>query len=423
MEDLMEAPAADAVETTAPEAVEAEQPIAEGAEAPAETAGDENQPAEEGKNAAEPDIYSAADGKKIPAKFAPLFKQHPELRAMFFENREVRSAGGAKALMQAARQLEEIGGREGIEQQRSEIEQWSALDQLFSAGDPKLAEHLFEADKAAAVKLAPAIIEQFRKAEPEGFSRILARDFLGTLQNFDAHRAITALHQLGSENEQIKQAVQPLIELWNTVYEIAQKEPEKKPDPERQQFEQERQQFQQERQQAFERDVIGDATGHLKQVAEDHLGRYFTQGGLDLKALRQQDPDAWNLPLRECEERLAKAIEGDPVFQRNKNALYEAKDAGGLKSLYRKKIDQALPTIARDVHARFTRYGGQPGKRTVAPAAKPAAPTVLTGTKPPHEAGMKIDWSRVPSGFSRVEDAVLSGRAYVHGRKEVYAWK
>lgn len=430
MEAVIEAPAAEAEETTAApevaEPTEVEQPegVAEETEQP-EPEGD----AEPAK-AAEPekDIYSGEDGKKIPPKLAPVFKQHPELRAMFFENRELRALGGLKAVREQAKLLEEAGGPSGLHAVRSELEAWEELDGLFSNADPQLAARLFEADPEAAEKFAPAMIETFAQRAPEAYGHVLGRIMLNTMQGFGVYEALAKLQQLASSNKDVQAAMEPLGAFWNTVFETAQKMPERRVDPERQKLDADRQQFEQEREKLFNHGVMSDARGHMEGEIEAQLGRFFAQAGADIKAIRRDDPDYFGVLVKECDDRMADAITKDQAFQTNKSRFQQARDAEGLKQLYRRKIEKDMPDIAKTVYRLFTRGATvAPAKpkppAQAATAGRPGTSTIMRGTKPPQQAGLQIDWGRTPPGYSDVAQAVLAGRAYVHGRKEIYAWK
>lgn len=417
----MDAPETDAAETQAEPADNApgESDAPQAGDAP-ETDAEKPEKAEDGK-----DIYAGEDGKKIPAKLAPVFKAHPELRAMFFENRELRALGGLKAVREQAQLLEEAGGKAGLEAVGQEIEAWNELDGLFSNGDPELARRMFDEDPEAAEKFAPALIEQFAERSPEAYSHIMGRSMLATMQGFGVYDALARLQQMAGDNQDVRAAFEPLLKFWNTVYDAAQKVPEKRVDPERQKLDNERRQFEQEREKLFIQGVLGDARGHMESAIETQLGRFFGQAGGDIKAIRRDEPDYFKAMVKECDERLARAINTDQAFQTNKSRFQEARDADGLKQLYRRKIESAMPDIAKAVHRLFTRGAtaapAKPKPVAAAPgAARPGANAVVRGTKPPGEG--QIDFHRTPSGYSRVADAVLDGRAYLRGRKELYIW-
>jgi hypothetical protein len=306
------------------------------------------------------------------------------------------------------------------------LEAWEELDGLFSNADPQLAERLFAADREAAEKFAPALIEKFAEKSPEAYRHVMGRAMLNTMQSFGAYEALARLEQLAAQNKDVHTAMEPLVRFWNTVFETAQQMPERRVDPERQKLEADRQQFEQERDQLFNHAVISDAKGHMESAIEQQIGRFFSQGGADIKAIRRDDPDYFNALVKECDARLTDAITKDQAFQTNKGRFQQARDAEGLKQLYRRKIETAMPDIAKTVYRLFTRGATTAPAKPQAPApavARPGANTITRGTKTPSAAGLQIDYTRTPPGYSSVQDAVLSGRAYIRGRKELYAWE
>lgn len=432
MEDVIEAPAAEAEEIPVQDAADAAEPEAapEPERQESEPAGEEASPEEGGKPGGEQepetDIYAGEDGKKIPAKLAPVFKKYPELRSMFFENREARQHGGVKALVEAARTLEEAGGRQGIEGLKGDIAAYERLDELFTAGDARLAVELFDADPDAAAKIAPAFIEKFAAADPAGYSHIMGRAMLNTLQGFRAYDAIAALEKLAQDKPEMADSVAPLVKLWNAVYEAAQQAPEKKVDPEREKLNAEREAFERQREDAFVGDVLGDAKRHMEGVIEAELGRYFQQNGIDLKALRKNEPEFFEVLVKECDARLGKALKQDQAFNQNKERFHQAHDAAGLKQLYRNAIDRAMPGVAKAVHRLFDRHAPNAAaapKPKPVPQAAAGNRTAQAGIVRVQRAPDGIDWGRPPKGYASVAEAVLDGRAFVKGKRDLHVWQ
>ena len=403
---------------------ESEQPAVDGAEPTPEAETATETPEAEPKPE---DFYAGKDGKDIPEKLRPIFKQHPELKSMFFENREVRRAGGARALIEAAKTVAEVGGRDGIAAAQAELREWQDVDAQFVAGDPGLVERLATLEPEGFAKLAAAAFEKLPSVNPELYSHIAARALYGTMRDLQVFPALRDIEALVDKHPELKSPFERLANLWNTVYDLAQKTPEKQVDPERQKLEQERQQLENDKLEAFASAVKGEARAYMESAIERELTQQFSKAGVDIKKLRDESPDSFEDLVAFCDRRIAKAMTSDPEFVRVRDARWKAGDRAGLTTLVRKKIDAIIGTVGKQARDHFSRLGGgstaAPARRQVA-AADPGrtAPGVVRLAKSPSESGLRIDWSRVPKGYSSVEDAMFDNKAFVHGRKELVTW-
>src|SRR6516165_109204 len=93
---------------------------------------------------ADRNLFRAIEGKRLsePAKtaLAKLKTESPQayqavVRALFAEKRlRDELPGGFKDIQQLREQIEELGGHEGIEQTRTELNGFREFDRLYSAG-------------------------------------------------------------------------------------------------------------------------------------------------------------------------------------------------------------------------------------------------------------------------------------------------
>jgi hypothetical protein len=180
----------------------------------------------------------SADGKLAPAAKALIDKLKtgtPEeqktakmlTRALFAEDRLRRELpGGFNELKGMRQQIDELGGFDGLKQRGQELEYFNALDQQFTAGDPKFLEALVGSKEGqqAFLKLAPAMLGKFAELNEEGHSAYMARAVVAHMQ---ANRVPLDLERLRdflpADNPAAKQLWEKLAGYFNGLNDLAQK--------------------------------------------------------------------------------------------------------------------------------------------------------------------------------------------------------
>ena len=178
----------------------------EGAAAGAEGTGEGEGAAEVDGEASGKPFLAVDNGKlsKVAKETIDKLKlENPQLakavqRALFAEDRLHRELpGGFKDLAGLRDKIEQLGGDEGIQAIRGELDGWKDFDAKYTAGDPKVLEFLTETPEAQAafLKIAPAAFEKFREAHPDGYSAYVSQVFMADMQ--DAQLPMT-IQLLGS---------------------------------------------------------------------------------------------------------------------------------------------------------------------------------------------------------------------------------
>ncbi|MGH9345048.1 MAG: hypothetical protein ACRD19_14970, partial [Terriglobia bacterium] len=132
------------------------------------------------------------DGKRLSesakAAIAEIKAKDPKLaleikRALFSADALHRAApGGVREISELRRQVEDLGGTEGIQGLRAEQQAWAALDEQFSAGDPNFIANIAEESPDAFLKLAPTAFQKFQELHPEGYSAYVSQVFVADMQ-------------------------------------------------------------------------------------------------------------------------------------------------------------------------------------------------------------------------------------------------
>lgn len=110
-----------------------------------------------------------------------------ELRAAAFDASALRKEfpEGIREAVALKREFDALGGKEGIETLRSEIEAWQGLDKDFQAGDPKFVEDIADGNPDAFLKIAPTVLNKFAELDPDGFSGHIGRIVTSDMASYD----------------------------------------------------------------------------------------------------------------------------------------------------------------------------------------------------------------------------------------------
>ena len=183
---------------------------------------------------ADRNLFRAIEGKRLsePAKtaLAKLKTESPQayqavVRALFAEKRlRDELPGGFKDIQQLREQIEELGGHEGIEQTRTELNGFREFDRLYSAGDPKVIDFLIadEEGKQAFLEVAPSVLSRYQELNPEGFSSYLSQVFLADMQQERIPLLLERLQDfLPVDNQQARQIWTVLANYVNRIHQFA----------------------------------------------------------------------------------------------------------------------------------------------------------------------------------------------------------
>src|ERR1035437_1192408 len=104
-----------------------------------------------------------------------LYDTSGKARGYEQEFKTVREAREVRALLEA------VGGRDGVTQMQSTLSEMEQNNQKLAAGDPSLAEMMWEKSPDGMQKLMPAMLDKFAQAKPQEFEKFIAPRTIGYL--------------------------------------------------------------------------------------------------------------------------------------------------------------------------------------------------------------------------------------------------
>ena len=367
---VAEAPVESSVSAEAPEV--SSQPAeveAQGAETQTETEGQSQEQPATGK-------FDAAGLIKDPQKREALKSLDPSLpgfiRDAVWSKKQADAAGGLASLLETHKFVSEIGGREFVEQAKTEISEWNALDQAFTEGKPDFVKQIAQGDPEAFEKMVPFAIQELASVAPEQYQHIMARVMVNTFDGVGLTNALRGLLQTAGEGA--KAHVQEIIDWVESFRQTASKIPEKKIDPERQKFDQERQQFAQKQAEMLVKSVDADSIRHRDSVIAREIKPFGDWDTMD--GDRKGAVAAW------ISQRIGKQLQADKGFLNRRDTLIANGDREGLAKLEQSKLDELVPKLVPSAAKVFgvTKAAGKtqekpkPGVVT----AKPKGVTILS---------------------------------------------
>lgn len=321
----------------------------------------------------------------------PLLKSHIEetkaknpalartiQKALFAEDRLRRELpNGFKDLADLRGKIEELGGDQGIQEVRQEIDGWREFDSKWTAGDPEVIKFLTETPEAQAafIKIAPAAFEKYREAHPEGYSAYVSQVFEATMNESQIPILLEKLAWIGKDNPEILDLQQRLMGFVRGVSALARKQvaPPKVessgPDPRASELDQ--------REQQLTRQEWTRESGSIH-------GSLFNQQWKALIGDRKLT-DTQIATVKELYGlKLAAILKAKPDFNQNLNRYFGAKQKDGFMKLYKSVYSEAVPRALRTAMEQvgIGKPGPKPGQTPAKPEAaptKPAAAGVNTG--------------------------------------------
>ena len=217
-----------------------------------------------------------------------LYDTSGKARGYEQEFKTVREAREVRALLEA------VGGRDGVTQMQSTLSEMEQNNQKLAAGDPSLAEMMWEKAPDGMQKLMPAMLDKFAQAKPQEFEKFIAPRTIGSLDQAGFPQAfdrMVKLYDAGKVDE--AQAVRNELIQWVAGNrQAAQQQKQADPEVERLRAELAKRDQGQEAQKvdAAYSDVVSHAGPAIDRVAAPIIGKYgFTRE--EATAFRQA---VWN---------------------------------------------------------------------------------------------------------------------------------
>lgn len=151
-----------------------------------------------------------------------------QIRTALFEADAMKRvfAGGIKEAREIAQFAQEVGGRDGFQAVKGELDEWHAFDQKFIAGDATVVADMVKNMPGSFLKLAPTVFEQYSQMHPDGFSQYVSSIFVSDLVNAGIPLQLERLQDFIGDNPKAQAVWQKLADYVNRVDGMARKKVE-----------------------------------------------------------------------------------------------------------------------------------------------------------------------------------------------------
>jgi hypothetical protein len=176
------------------------------------------------------------DGRKMAAAvrqhLAELKTSNPalfkELNTIYwgFKNQQSEITknfpGGLKEAVELKGFVEEIGGREGVEELQGEMHDYRALDKQWIDGDPEFVNAAVGQYPDGFKKLMPHMMTKFASVDPDGYDRYVSGAIFNTLRDseFTTNLRLAAEYLSGATDPQVKRALSLLTGNYQWIQDL-----------------------------------------------------------------------------------------------------------------------------------------------------------------------------------------------------------
>lgn len=365
-----------------------------------------------------PAIVNGRPSEAMRTTLAEIAKTNPQLakdlKRSALELDAIRKVvpGGLKEVNQLRQQMEAMGDPEAITQTRDELKYFSDLDSQFTAGDPRFVQAMIDTDegKAGFIKLAPAMLEQYKTLAPEAHSAYVAKQEFERLRDGDyalwMNRMFDFLQSPPTDPAGVaawqERAFVPFMELkkhYDSVNADRQKQVAPPVTKAPVQDTSERDKFQQERLQFDRTQFSTAASAEAEKVIAAELDR--------LTAARKLTPSQRDAVRELGVSRLRAALGKVPKFNETASKHFGKRDKDGylrhVQSAYREIVPGVLKAAADAI---VVSKGVRPAPSAVTQSGRTAtSPVQINMIKPPDKS--LIDFSRTDGTMIREGRAIL----------------
>lgn len=289
-------------------------------------------------------LVDSGDGRKIPQKYAELFKTDKALREMFFSQASLRKEfpGGVKEALALKKNVEEIGGLEAVEQLQGDLQRFTSDAELFEKDQAKWIESSFAENSDASLKAMGHAIDFAAEHHPEQYNHMMSKVLLNTLDQYSPVGNIWTLLSGMKDNPQAQQAAQELAKWYNGVKNTAAKIPEKKVDAESKKLETERQKLTEEKEQIRNQKINSEAVPYLIKSAESQIDAKAKASGIDIQAIKRDTPKRYEKFMQDVKQSIHRSVLADNKFIDRYAAALAAGDTAKCTRMVNARHDLAI---------------------------------------------------------------------------------
>jgi hypothetical protein len=349
-------------------------------------------------------LVDSGDGRKIPQKYAELFKTDKVLRDMFFSQATLRRTfpGGVKDAVELAKNVEELGGLDGVEQLQTDLKTYTADAELFEKDQAKWIETSFGENADASLKAFDHALDYVAEHHSDHYNHAMAKVIQNTLDKFSPIHDIYTLLAGLTDNPTAQNEAKKLAGWYNGLRDIAAKIPEKKLDPEQKKLDARGAELDQKGQELRNKTINLEALPYMTKTIESALDKTAKASGFDIAKLKTEQANRYGRFLKDVTRAIHENVLKDEKWMDRYAKALVANDTAKCVRMLNARHDQAITGNDREpgvVSAIFQEWFGT-GKPVVKkePGQQPSGQrqTTSTGSAPVRVSAMppknEIDW-------------------------------
>jgi hypothetical protein len=320
-----------------------------------------------------------------------LKKADPEgariLRSEHFQNRDFRQEFATPAAAREARQtLESLGGPEGIERMRAEVNEYSAELSRMAEGNPQSVEDLARDYPRGLVKMTPQALDKMRGIDKVAYERTVGKHMAMALSNTGFARSIMRASELLSDGKYDRaSSLLRECEAWLTDIDKFKEVDPVGQDPKEQLSDVEKREraLQEEKQKIYHSDVGRTTERSMKGIVAKLLGPLAKERKLNDGQVKRVSVNVFN--------EIAAHFRGNQAYQSTLKAMLASnKSASEIDRWNTSEVNRVAQRIFRQVWQESGFATGRPRARAAAANGGSSGPQMV-GKKPD---ASKIDWTK-----------------------------
>jgi hypothetical protein len=367
----------------------------------------------EGTAAEDGDEEVDGDGRTIPAKFRQLFKEHKDLKNLWFVNQEYREHFASPAEAEKAKlTIMQLGGEEGIQAIEADRAALASIDQRLAQGDPRFVEEIATQNPEGFAKIIPHALDNLARLDPDAYNYTMSKVFSSTFQQrgglADAIYAVQQNLSLGN-TQNAQQLLTNVQEYIDGFEKTSRQQPTKRNDPDREKFQTEKQKWEQQKQQEWYGKLQTEAMANIDTTVKKELASYG----------KKYSDDAYKMFFNRVLADFAKQLQADTNYQSQMVIHTTKQDKESALKLYRSRAAKFLPLAVKKTYKLFnTEFGGKTAEQKKRVEVNQARKDVGSGAPAVEKVSKAPKPEDIDSRYT-TKEMILKGKAVLKNGKTV----
>lgn len=306
------------------------------------------------------------DGRQVPGKWKKLFDAAAkaglgkEAKQLYFAQQRLAKAipGGVNAAIQLAKDVEELGGVEGVQSLQDNIATYQADEELFNSGDPRWVESGFKENPESALKLFAHTLDFVADHHQEHYDHLMAKVIVNDLGSLDV-RGIHGILAAMKDNPEAARLAKQLAEYYNSRLETSKKAPEKKVDAQSKALDDRAATVKKQEMDVRYKQVNLQTGPALKSEVTKVLRAEAKASGIDIDKLSKEYPAEWRNMLNDIHRAIMDESAKDRRFIDKYAALVEKNELQRAAKAINDKHAAIAADIVRRVKATYGVFRGK----------------------------------------------------------------